>query len=331
MGLSHKRRAKGRTPRPGPAKSKPLRPVVKWAGGKRWLAAHIHELKPPMWRGRYYAPFVGGGALFFALQPARATLADTNRELITTYRAIQGDPNGVIRLLGSYSYGKRFFYKLRDRAPRADHTIAARFLYLNRTCWNGLYRVTRDGKFNTPFGSYNNPTICDPERIRNASKRLRRASLLVSDFERCVSRAKKGDFVYFDPPYITGHQNNGFLKYNRQLFSWADQERLAKLAIRLAERGVYVLVSNADHPTVVDLYKGFHLRRIMRRRGAFDPNLHALAVAVPCHGECNRSSLIRREVECQPRTRLPARASTSISPHGSRLQDCGDGDTLKEL
>jgi len=248
-----KSRTSGKIPHPQPAKKKTLRPVVKWAGGKRWLAAHIHELKPRKWRGRYYEPFVGGGALFFALQPPRATLADTNKELITTYRAIQGDPDGVIRLLGSYSYGKRFFYKLRDRAPRADHTIAARFLYLNRTCWNGLYRVTRDGKFNTPFGSYDNPTICDPERIRNASKRLRRANLFVSDFERCVSRAKKGDFVYFDPPYITGHQDNGFLKYNKQLFSWADQERLAKLAIRLVKRRNYS-IKQAYQDTVEAAY-----------------------------------------------------------------------------
>lgn len=240
-------------------------PFVKWAGGKRWLTAQIGKIKPKGWTGRYFEPFVGGGALFFALQPKRATLSDANEELITTYLAIRNNPDAVIRSLQSYPFGKRFFYRLRGQNPRADYTIAARFLYLNRTCWNGLYRVTNQGRFNTPFGRYENPTICDEARIRAASKLLKRARLFAGDFETQAGKAKAGDFVYFDPPYITGHQNNGFHKYNSQLFSWADQERLAKLAIRLTEEGVHVLVSNADHDSVVRLYKGFRYYQISRR------------------------------------------------------------------
>jgi DNA adenine methylase len=239
-------------------------PVVKWAGGKRWLTAHIGKIKPPNWKGKYFEPFVGGGAFFFALQPKQATLSDKNGDLIATYRALADDEENVIRLLHSYPYEEKFYYELRERSPRADHTIAARFIYLNKTCWNGLYRVTKNGKFNTPFGRFENPTICDDERIRAASKLLKQAKLISGDFEKCVVKAEKGDFVYFDPPYITGHQNNGFLKYNSQIFSWADQERLARLAINLAGKGVHVLVSNADQGAVVQLYKGLKYHQVSR-------------------------------------------------------------------
>ncbi|HKW30818.1 MAG TPA: Dam family site-specific DNA-(adenine-N6)-methyltransferase [Verrucomicrobiae bacterium] len=244
--------------------STPARPFIKWAGGKRWLAAHVEKIKPKAWNGRYFEPFVGGGALFFALQPKKATLSDANKELIATYLAIRNNPDDVIQLLQSFPFGKRFFYRLRDQNPRAGFTIAARFLYLNRTCWNGLYRVTNQGRFNTPFGRYENPTICDEERIRTASELLKRARLFAGDFEVQARKAKAGDFVYFDPPYITGHQNNGFHKYNSQLFSWKDQERLARLAIQLTEKGVHVLVSNADHDSVVRLYEGFRYHQINR-------------------------------------------------------------------
>lgn len=240
-------------------------PVVKWAGGKQWLAVAAPLLTPPRWTGRYCEPFVGGGAFFFALKPSRATLSDRNSELITAYRALRNDPEGVIRLLSRYPYEADFYYRLRARTPRSPRAIAARLLYLNRACWNGLYRVNKRGKFNTPFGRFANPTICDQNRIFAAAKLLSRARLCVADFEVVASKARAGDFVYFDPPYVTGHTNNGFLKYNSRLFSWLDQERLAQCAVRLATAGVNVLVSNADHPAVIGLYKGLSHYRIARR------------------------------------------------------------------
>ena len=215
-----------------------VQPIVKWAGGKQWLAVAAPKLVPPQWRGRYYEPFVGGGAFFFALEPTHATLSDRNEELITTYRAVRNDMEGVIRLLSSYPHEADFYYRLRARVPRSPRTTAARLLYLNRTCWNGLYRVNREGKFNTPFGTFTNPTICDRDRIRAAVKLLRRARLCAGDFGTIVSNAQPGDFVYFDPPYITGHRNNNFLRYNARLFSWSDQERLARCATQLAKAGV---------------------------------------------------------------------------------------------
>jgi DNA adenine methylase len=246
----------------GPASAKP---VVKWPGGKQWLAHAAPYLVPKNWDGRYYEPFVGGAALFFALSPDRATLADRNIELMATYRALRQNPETVIRLLRRYPYDREFYYGIRDTAPRAPATTAARLLYLNRACWNGLYRVNKEGRFNTPFGRFINPTICDPLRLTTAARLLRRARLRHGDFAKVVAEAVDGDLVYFDPPYITGHQHNGFLKYNAPLFSWADQQRLAQLANRLMDRGVHVLVSNTSHSTVRSLYKGFHCYLVRRR------------------------------------------------------------------
>ncbi|HEX8495305.1 MAG TPA: Dam family site-specific DNA-(adenine-N6)-methyltransferase [Pyrinomonadaceae bacterium] len=240
-------------------------PVLKWAGGKQWLAVAAKHLLPPNWRGRYYETFLGGGAFFFAVQPSQATISDLNQELITTYQAIREEPERVIQLLRTYPHDEEFYYTLRAKEPRKPHTIAARFLYLNHTCWNGLYRVNAEGRFNTPFGRYDNPTICDEERINSASEALQHAQIEDGSFQNIVLTVQPGDFAYFDPPFITGHQNNGFLKYNKTLFSWADQENLARHAIQLANAGVYVLVSNADYPAVINLYKGFYCYRAKRR------------------------------------------------------------------
>jgi DNA adenine methylase len=240
-------------------------PLVKWAGGKQWLAPAATSLLPAGWTGKYYEPFIGGGAMFFSTAPSRAVLSDRNEDLMKTYVAVRDDPDSVIRLLNSYPYDEKFYYRIRARIPRNDTTRAARFLYLNRCCWNGLYRVNRDGKFNTPFGRFVNPTICDRERIRAAARILQKAEVRSSDFEISIESAAPGDFVYFDPPYVSGHQNNGFLKYNAPLFAWGDQKRLSDCAIALAELGVNVLVSNADHPAVIRLYKGFRYYRAKRR------------------------------------------------------------------
>lgn len=242
-----------------------VRPFVKWPGGKQWLAGAAPHLVPDKWKGRYYEPFVGGAAFFFALEPARATLSDRNLELMTTYRAIRSDAEAVIRRLKNYPYDETFYYQIRDARPRSSVVVAARLLYLNRTCWNGLYRVNRKGRFNTPFGRFTNPTICDAERLRTSAKLLRRTRLKHGDFDDVVGDAVRGDLVYFDPPYITGHQHNGFLKYNAPLFSWADQQRLARVAKKLADRGVHVLISNADHSTVWSLYPGFNSYRVRRQ------------------------------------------------------------------
>lgn len=240
------------------------RPYLKWTGGKQWLAAVAPALLPAKFSGRYFEPFLGGASVFFALGLKPAVLADLNAELISAYEGVRDTPQEVIRLLRRYPYDRQFFDEMRAARPRLPHTRAARLIYLNKTAFNGMYRVNLSGRFNVPFGRYKNPTICDAERIRNASVALKGATLTVQDFEAATARAKRGDLAYFDPPYITGHQNNGFLKYNAPLFSWADQKRLAKLAVTLRERGVHVVVSNGDHPDVVALYSGFHRYVVVR-------------------------------------------------------------------
>ncbi|MGH9787892.1 MAG: DNA adenine methylase [Candidatus Acidiferrales bacterium] len=241
-----------------------VRPILKWPGGKQWLARAAKMLAPRTWEGTYYEPFLGGGAVFFSLCPRRAILSDSNEELINAYRTLRNDTEGLIRLLSTYHYDDDFFYRLRDRNPASRRAVAARMIYLNRTCWNGLYRINPQGRFNTPFGKYENPTICDRVRLRAAARTLRPARLVVGDFASVVSSAAGGDFVYFDPPYTTGHTNNGFVKYNARLFSWNDQKRLARVARTLALRGVHVLVSNADHREVAKLFRGFHAYRVQR-------------------------------------------------------------------
>lgn len=240
------------------------KPILKWAGGKQWLAAAASLLAPKNFSGRYYEPFLGGAAFFLALQPGKATLADKNQELIETYKAVSRDHESVISLLRTYPYEESFYYKIRNSAPRSMSEKAARLIFLNRTCWNGLYRVNRSGKFNVPFGRLSNPTICDPGRICSAAGPLARATLRADDFGAILRTAREGDFVYLDPPYITGHRYNGFHRYNGKLFSWHDQERLAQHAAKLSERGVYVLVSNADHADVNALYSSFNHYRAHR-------------------------------------------------------------------
>lgn len=240
------------------------KPFLKWAGGKQWLAPLAPYLRPPEF-GAYCEPFLGAGAMFFAMAPHAASLSDANEDLVTTYRAIRDDVEGVITRLSRYPHNRSTYQHLKRMRPRLDATTATRFLYLNRTAFNGIYRVNRAGEFNVPFGRYKNPTICQSDRLRAAAALLQGTSLTACDFEQAVAHATPDWFVYFDPPYITGHLNNGFVKWNSKLFTWADQHRLAKLVGTLSNIGVKVLLSNADHPAISDLYSDFHQYRVHRR------------------------------------------------------------------
>ena len=176
-------------------------PFLKWAGGKQWAAARIARHIPSDF-GVYYEPFLGGGSVFFALRPAAARLADVNTKLIETYREIRDNTDTVIRHLSSWCYDKDFYYELRATRFRSPAKRAAQLLYLNRTCWNGLYRENRNGDFNVPFGQFKNPTLCDKKRLIVAGKALSAADLNACDFEDAVAEADSGDVVYFDPPYL---------------------------------------------------------------------------------------------------------------------------------
>jgi DNA adenine methylase len=240
-------------------------PFLKWAGGKRWLVSHCLHLVPTQFK-TYVEPFLGSGALYFALQPARAILADLNLELIQTYLAIKDDWRRVAEVLRRHHlrHSRDYYYRVRASRPTGLTERAARLVYLNRTCWNGLYRVNRRGQFNVPIGTKTQVclTTDDFERVHRL---LRGARLVQSDFERIIKMAKSGDFLFVDPPYTTLHNDNGFIKYNEKLFSWSDQVRLRNSLVDAQKRGVFFIATSADHQSIRHLYReGFRIRSVQR-------------------------------------------------------------------
>lgn len=243
-----------------------LQPFLKWPGGKRWFVAQHVDLLPRKY-GRYIEPFLGSGSVFFHLRPKRATLSDSNAELIAAFRAIKADWKGVARLLGRHqrNHDARHYYRVRGSSPRSAASIAARLVYLNRTCFNGIYRVNRDGEFNVPIGNRDSVQR-DADRFDAISKALRRARLVTADFATTISEARQGDLLFADPPYTVRHNHNAFIKYNEQLFSWQDQVRLADALAEARDRGVHVVCTNANHRSVRALYRerGFKLKTVWR-------------------------------------------------------------------
>lgn len=232
-----------------------LKPFIKWAGGKRWLATEP-KFKVPHYTGRYIEPFLGGGAMFFHTKPEQAILSDVNRRLVEVYTVIRDDWKRVVRELKRMQrlHCKEFYYEERARKRTLPHTRAAQFLYLNRTCFNGLYRENLKGEFNVPIGTKDR-LIFDDEDFGDISKVLSVAEVSTADFEVTLSRATDGDFVFADPPYTTAHNMNGFVKYNQKIFSWEDQIRLRDSILRAVERGAKVILTNADHESIRDLYQ----------------------------------------------------------------------------
>lgn len=250
------------------------KPFLKWAGGKARLAPLVAERAPER-IGRYHEPFLGGGAVFFALREAGrfadAALADGNAELIAAYEAVRDDVEGVIaaleplaaRYLETEPLRRAFVYSdVRDQRPRLPARKAARLLFLNKTCFNGLYRVNRKGRFNVPHGRYDQPAILDAERLRDAARALAGAELRAEDFEAACARAEPGDFVYLDPPYQPLSATSAFTQYTSADFGFADQRRLRDAFDALTERGVPALLSNSAHPDVEALYRGYGIERV---------------------------------------------------------------------
>ncbi len=251
-----------------------LQPFLKWAGGKRKVVPELEKHIPDDF-GTYFEPFVGGGALFFSLagRPTgppfrRAVLADNNKRLIRTYRAVRDRVDPLIELLLEYKsrHDKDFYYKVRaqdiDR-KRDDTSVGAWLIYLNKTAFNGLYRVNSRNGFNVPIGSYANPDICNEQRLRDCSRALRGVDLLHGSFQVVLKLAKPGDLVYFDPPYVPLNDTARFTAYTRGGFGADAQELLRDVALELKRRGVTVILSNHDTPLVRELYaRDFTLRTI---------------------------------------------------------------------
>ena len=240
-------------------------PFLKWAGGKRWLVKRYPSLFPSS-PPRLIEPFCGSSAVFFSISPRDAILSDSNARLIECYRAIRDDTLHFVHHFGRFCklHSRAFFYRCRSISYSDPTERAAQFLYLNRVCFNGIYRENLLGQFNVPIGTKPSASLSTDDFGAVASA-LQRATVVTSDFEPTVDTSEAGDFLYVDPPYVTKHNYNGFAKYNRQIFSWSDQERLAKAVIRANQRGVSIVVSNADHTDVRALYMGhFRIQSLTR-------------------------------------------------------------------
>lgn len=240
-------------------------PFLKWAGGKRWLTQNHAGLLPTKF-SRYIEPFLGSGALFFHLQPKLSILSDINIELIETYLAIKNDYRKVEEALRLHhsNHSKDYYYKIRSSSPQKPHTKAAKFIYLNRTCWNGLYRVNKNGEFNVPIGTKNN-VILETDNFESTSSCLQRTIINACDFEETIDQAKRDDFIFIDPPYTIKHNYNGFIKYNQQLFSWDDQIRLRDCIVRAVDRGSKIVLLNANHNSICELYREFENKTVLQR------------------------------------------------------------------
>lgn len=228
---------------------------LKWAGGKNWFVKNQRHRIPQQYN-RYIDPFLGGGALYFFLEPQQAILNDINLELITTFRAIQNNWQAVEQRLRAHarSHDREYYYRVREMRPRTEATIAARMLYLNRTCFNGIYRVNRRGQFNVPIGTHNN-VILKTDQFQQRAQILQNAQLLCGDFEDVINMALRDDFLFCDPPYAVLDNEQRFVGYTRQTFDWNDQMRLAHAIERARQRGVKIIMTNVNHPDVRELYQ----------------------------------------------------------------------------
>ncbi len=246
------------------------KPFVKWVGGKRQLLRQFRlmNLYPPekfnFKTGRYFEPFVGGGAVFFDLLPEKGFLSDMNKELVTTYNVIKNDVNSLIHSLKKHKVDKEYYLKIRAQDPNKldDVSVASRFIYLNRTGFNGLYRVNNNGGFNVPFGQNKNPLICDEVNLKKVSTALQGIEIKHQDYKEVLKRARKGDFIYFDPPYYPLSKTASFTSYVKESFLDKEQIELRDAVLELTKRGCFVMLSNSDAPFINKIYSGYKGVRI---------------------------------------------------------------------
>lgn len=258
-------------------KAKQARPFVKWVGGKTQLIPQLVKLMPD-YDGAYFEPFLGGGALFFHLKPTKAYINDINRTLIHTYQAIKESPDklcadlcelGEEYLNLDHDARKEYFYERRKefngiKEPNARK--ATLMIFLNKTCFNGMYRENSKGEFNVPFGDYKNPKICDTDNLMAINELLKNVEPTSVSYSEAVKKAKKGDFVYFDPPYHPLSQTSSFTSYSLDSFSAKDQEQLRDLFVELDKRGCYVMLSNSASDFIKDLYRDYRQELVLAGR-----------------------------------------------------------------
>lgn len=246
-------------------------PVIKWVGGKRQLMNQLMENIPKSFN-TYFEPFFGGGALFFELQPKNAYISDINFELINLYCVIRDNPSELIAELCKHEISKEYFLKLRNLDRNGEYSRltdiqkASRFIYLNKTCFNGLYRVNAKGQFNVPFGKYKNPKIFDKANLLKCSDLLKKTKIKSESFEGILNNVKKGDFVYLDPPYAPLNRTSNFTSYTKEGFGIEMQIKLKELCDELNQKKVFFMLSNSDTELINDLYQEYNINKILASR-----------------------------------------------------------------
>ena len=246
-------------------------PIVKWVGGKRQLMLELLKNMPKSYN-RYFEPFIGGGALFFELQPENACISDINEELINLYSVVRDNVDGLIKDLNKHEVSKEYFLKIRslDRKKKYQRLSnverASRFIYLNRTCFNGLYRVNSQGQFNVPFGNYKNPRILDENNLLNCSQLLKNTEICCADFSIILNKVQKGDFVYFDPPYVPLTETSSFTSYTKDGFNIEMQFKLRDICNELNSMGVKFMLSNSDTKFTNELYANYEIKKVLAYR-----------------------------------------------------------------
>lgn len=242
-----------------------LKPFLKWAGGKRWLF-ESKQFSLPEFSGRYIEPFLGGGAAFFHRRPRNAVLTDTNERLIELYQVIRDQPRLIEEKLREHAlrHSRSYYYAARTEIFDSALERAALFLYLNRACWNGLYRENLKGLFNVPIGT-KQTIVYDDDDFIGWSETLNNADIFSSDFEAVIDSSNRGDFLFIDPPYTVKHNMNGFVRYNQKIFAWEDQIRLRDALARALMRGASFVVTNANHISIREIYSSIGVFQEMRR------------------------------------------------------------------
>ena len=246
-------------------------PIVKWVGGKRQLMFELIKNMPKSYN-RYFEPFIGGGALFFELQPEQAYISDMNEELINLYSVVRDNVYELIKDLSKHEVSKEYFLEIRniDRTEQytelSDVERASRFIYLNRTCFNGMYRVNSQGQFNVPFGHYKNPRIIDENNLLNCSELLKKTEIKCADFSEILTKVKKGDWVYFDPPYVPFNDTSSFTSYTKDGFDINMQFKLRDVCDELDNKGVKFMLSNSDTKLVNELYVNYEIKKVFASR-----------------------------------------------------------------
>lgn len=313
-----------------------VHPILKWAGGKSQLLPDILPRVPTAYN-RYVEPFIGGAAVFFALQPDNAIISDSNPELVNLYQQVANNVEEVIALLKRYQNTEELFYQVRAQdwktLPPAE--AAARMIFLNRTCFNGLYRVNKKGEFNVPYGRYANPRICDEQNLRNASVVLRRATILCRDYLEVLDLVNEGDFVFLDPPYLPVGEWGDFKRYTKEQFYDEDHVRLADAVKRLHRKNAWAVLTNSNHPLVHQLYGEFTMtvkntKRNISCRSKTRTGEDVIVDIIPDSKESYREKKMPAQMEQYPATRYMGSKRKLISEIW-KIASRFDFDTVLDL